>query len=129
MNIELGIRLTDPNYEYENSTRNDTISASFESRSVISDYEDISKKSFLNKLFFFWSTKAMNISNNKNLKIKHLAKGQENQINSLFNIIRTEYNKRVNLKDDNSKTNYNFDNINITPHEYSIKNVLYLCQL
>ena len=122
MNIELGIRLSDSNYEFENSTKNDTLSSSFESHSVISNYEDISKKSFLNKLFFFWSTKAMNISNNKNLKIKHLAKGQENQINSLFNIIRTEYNKRVNFNEDNYKTNYNFGKIGITPHEYSLKN-------
>ena len=63
MNIELGIRLTDSNYENENSTKIDTLSSSFESHSVISEYEDISKKSFMNKLFFLWSTKAMNISN------------------------------------------------------------------
>ena len=112
MNIELGIRLTDSNYEYENSTKNDTLSSSFESHSVISDNEDISKKSYLNKIFFFWATKAMNISNKKILKIKHLAKGQENQINTLFNIIHTEYNSRVDI---------NFNNFdNITPRNYSL---------
>ena len=106
MNIELGIRLTDSNYEYENSTKNDTLSSSFESHSVISDKENISKKSFINKLFFFWSTKAMNISNKKILKIKHLAQGQENQINSLFNIIHKEYNTRVNIKKNNNYNSY-----------------------
>ena len=111
MNIELGIRLTDSNYEYENSTKNDTLSSSFESHSVISDNEDISKKSYLNKIFFFWATKAMNISNKKILKIKHLAKGQENQINTLFNIIRSEYNS-IDIN------NNNYDKI--TPRNYSL---------
>ena len=114
MNIELGIRLTDSNYEYENSTKNDTLSSSFESHSVISDKENISKKSFINKLFFFWSTKAMNISNKKILKIKHLAQGQENQINSLFNIIHKEYNTRVNIK---KNSNYN----SYITHQNSLK--------
>ena len=112
MNIELGIRLTDSNYEFENSTKNDTLSSSFESHSVTSDNDNISKKSFLNKIFFFWATKAMNISNKKILKIKHLAKGQENQINTLFNIIRTEYNSRVDI-------NFN-DYENIKPHHYAL---------
>ena len=112
MNIELGIRLTDSNYEFENSTKNDTLSSSFESHSVTSYNDNISKKSFLNKIFFFWATKAMNISNKKILKIKHLAKGQENQINTLFNIIRTEYNSRVDI-------NFN-DYENIKPHHYAL---------
>ena len=114
MNIELGIRLTDSNYEYENSTKNDTLSSSFESHSVISDKENISKKSFINKLFFFWSTKAMNISNKKILKIKHLVQGQENQINSLFNIIHKEYYTRVNIK---KNSNYN----SYITHQNSLK--------
>jgi hypothetical protein len=81
MNIELGIRLTETNYEYENSTKNDTLSASYDSHSIISEKDNIEHKSFLNKLFFFWSTKAMNISNKKILNINHLAKGEENHIN------------------------------------------------
>ena len=104
MNIELRIRLTDSNYDY-NSTKNELLSSSFESLSVSPDNENISKKSFVNKLFFFWSTKAMNISNKKILKIKHLAKGQENQINSLFNIIHKEYNERVNIYNNNYNNN------------------------
>lgn len=57
----------------------------------------------------------MNISNKrKNLKIKHLVEGQENQINSLFNIIHTEYKKRVDIDNNYSYTQ--------TPHQYAIQN-------
>ena len=125
MNIELGIRLTDSNYEYENSTKNDTLSSSFESHSVISDKENISKKSFINKLFFFWSTKAMNISNKKILKIKHLAQGQENQINSLFNIIHKEYNTRVNIKKNSNYNSYITHQNSLKKEKKIIHHVLY----
>lgn len=115
MNIELGIRLTDPNFEYENLPKSDTLSSSLYIHSVNTNNKNIFKKSCLNKLFFFWSTKAMSISNKgKNLKIKHLAEGQENQINSLFNIIHTEYKKRVDIDNDYSYTQ--------TPHQYFIQN-------
>jgi len=97
MNIELGLRLTDSNYEYDNMTKTENMSTSFESHSSLPVNKSIFKKNFLNKLFFFWSTKAMNISNKKNLKINHLAEGQENQINSLFNKIHLEYLRRANF--------------------------------
>ena len=58
MNIELGIRLTDSNYEYDNSTKNDSLSASFETPSIISVKDNIKHKSFLNKLFFFLVNKS-----------------------------------------------------------------------
>jgi hypothetical protein len=74
MNIELGIRLTDSNYEYENSTKNDTLSSSFESHSVISDNEDISKKSYLNKIFFFLGNKSNEYIKQKNFKNKTSSK-------------------------------------------------------
>ena len=116
MNIELGIRLTETNYEYENSTKNDTLSVSYDSHSIISEKDNIEHKSFLNKLFFFWSTKAMNISNKKILNINHLAKGEENHINSLFQIIHKEYKSRANFND-------NFNNFsNLSPHQFSLKN-------
>ena len=115
MNIELGIRLTDPNFEYENLAKSDTLSSSLYMHSINTNNKSIFKESCLNKLFFFWSTKAMNISNKrKNLKIKHLVEGQENQINSLFNIIHTEYKKRVDIDNNYSYTQ--------TPHQYAIQN-------
>ena len=114
MNLELSVRLTDSNYDFENIMKTDTLSSS-ESHSNKSNSESIYNKSILNKLFFFWSTKAMNISNKKNLKIKHLVDGQENQINSLFNTIYTEYQKRIDT--------YNYHNIELTPHQYYMKNM------
>jgi len=115
MNIELGIRLTDSNFEYENLAKSDTLSSSLYVHSINTNNQSIFKKSCLNKLFFFWSTKAMNISNkSKNLKIKHLAEGQENQINSLFNIIHTEYKKRVDIDNNNFYTK--------SPHQYFTQN-------
>ena len=101
MNIELGIRLTDPNFDYENITTNETLISSFVTNPKKKVNESITKKSFFNKLFFLWSRKAIDIANKKNLKIKHLVQGQENLINTLF---QTLYNEYFN-KDDNS-TNF-----------------------
>ena len=91
MNIELGIRLTDPNFNYDNITRNETLISSFDASPKQIKSESITKKSFCNKLFFLWSRKAINISNKRDLKIKHLVKGQENLIYSLFQTIYNEY--------------------------------------
>ena len=97
MNIELGIRLTDPNFDYESLTRNETLISSFETHPKKKVNESITKKSFLNKLFFLWSRKAIDIANKKDLKIRHLVKGQENIIYSLFQTIYNEYfNKEEN---------------------------------
>ena len=70
MNIELGLRLTDSNYEYDNLTKTENMSTSFESHSSLPVNKSIFKKNFLNKLFFFWSTKAMKISNKKKTRDK-----------------------------------------------------------
>ena len=91
MNIELGIRLTDPNFNYDNITRNETLISSFNANPKKIKSESITKKSFCNKLFFLWSRKAIHISNKRDLKIKHLVKGQENLIYSLFQTIYNEY--------------------------------------
>ena len=91
MNIELGIRLTDPNFNYDNITRNETLISSFDANPKKIKSESITKKSFCNKLFFLWSRKAIHISNKRDLKIKHLVKGQENLIYSLFQTIYNEY--------------------------------------
>ena len=91
MNIELGIRLNDPNFDYQNITRNETIITSFETNPKKIKSESITKKSFWNKLFFLWSRKAINIANKRDLKIKHLVKDQENLIYSLFRTIYNEY--------------------------------------
>ena len=71
MNIELGIRLTDSNFNYENLTTNETMMSSFETKAIKKNKENINQKSFFNKLFFLWSRKAINIANKKDLKIKH----------------------------------------------------------
>ena len=91
MNIELGIRLTDPNFDYESISRYETIISSFETNLKKKVSESITKKSFWNKLFFLWSRKAIDIANKKDLKIKHLVKGQENIIHTLFQTIYNEY--------------------------------------
>ena len=91
MNIELGVRLTDPNFDYESITRYGTIISSFETNLKKKVSESITKKSFWNKLFFLWSRKAIDIANKKDLKIKHLVKGQENIIYTLFQTIYNEY--------------------------------------
>ena len=57
MNIELGIRLTDPNFNYDNITRNETLISSFDANPKKIKTESITKKSFCNKLFFLWSRK------------------------------------------------------------------------
>ena len=98
MNIELGIRLTDSNYDYENLNKNENLSKSFVSEYITRVNKKIITKNFFSKFFFFWATKAMKISNKKKLKIKHLAEGQENKIDSLFNTISEEYLKRINNK-------------------------------
>ena len=106
MNIELGIRLTDPNFDYESITRNETLISSFETNPKKKVNESITKKSFLNKLFFLWSRKAIDIANKKDLKIRHLVKGQENIIYSLFQTIYNEYfNKEDNNTNFPKKTN------------------------
>ena len=102
MNIELGIRLTDSNYEYDNSDKIENTSKSYRPQYLTTTHQNISNKNFLNKLFFFWSTKAMKISNKKKLEIKHLLEGQENQIDSLFNKIHMDYIKRINTKQKSS---------------------------
>ena len=91
MNIELGIRLTDPNFDYESLTRYETIITSFDKNPKKKSSESITKKSFLNKLFFLWSRKAIDIANKRDLKIKHLVKGQENIIYTLFQTLYNEY--------------------------------------
>ena len=97
MNIDLGIRLTDPNFDYDSITRYETLISSFETNPKKKESESISKKSFCNKLFFLWSRKAIDIANKKDLKIRHLVKGQENIIYSLFQTIYNEYfNKEEN---------------------------------
>ena len=101
MNIELGIRLTDPNFDYDSITRNETLISSFETNPKKNKSESITKKSFCNKLFFLWSRKAINIANKRDLKIKHLVKGQENIIYSLFQTIYNEY-----FFDEDSNNNY-----------------------
>ena len=58
MNIELGIRLTDPNFEYENLPKSDTLSSSLYIHSVNTNNKNIFKKSCLNKLFFFLVNKS-----------------------------------------------------------------------
>ena len=100
MNIELGIRLTDSNFNYENLTTNETMMSSFETKAIKKNKENINQKSFFNKLFFLWSRKAINIANKKDLKIKHLVNGQENLIYSLFQTLYDEYFN----KDDNNNT-------------------------
>ena len=70
MNIELGIRLTDSNYDYENLNKNENLSKSFVSEYLTRANQKIITKNFFNKFFFFWATKAMKISNKKILKIK-----------------------------------------------------------
>jgi hypothetical protein len=57
MNIELGIRLTDPNFEYENLSKSDTLSSPLYVHSVKSNNKSIFKNSWLNKLFFFGQQK------------------------------------------------------------------------
>ena len=91
MNIELGIRLTDTNFDYENITRYETLMSSFENNPKKKNSENITQKSFFNKLFFLWSRKAIDIANKKDLKIKHLVTDQENIIYSLFQTIYNEY--------------------------------------
>ena len=59
MNIELGIRLTDPNFDYESLTRNETLISSFETHPKKKVNESITKKSFLNKLFFYGQEKQL----------------------------------------------------------------------
>ena len=98
MNIDLGIRLTDPNFDYDSITRYETLISSFETNPKKKESESISKKSFCNKLFFLWSRKAIDIANKKDLKIKHLVKGQENLIYFLF---QTIYNMYFNKEDKN----------------------------
>ena len=98
MNIDLGIRLTDPNFDYDSITRYETLISSFETNPKKKECECISKKSFCNKLFFLWSRKAIDIANKKDLKIKHLVKGQENLIYILF---QTIYNMYFNKEDKN----------------------------
>ena len=91
MNIELGIRLNDPNFDYQNISRTGTIITSFDTNPKKIKSESITKKSFWNKLFFLWSRKAINIANKRDLKIKHLVEDQENLIYSLFKTIYNEY--------------------------------------
>ena len=98
MNIDLGIRLTDPNFDYDSITRYETLISSFETNPKKKECECISKKSFCNKLFFLWSRKAIDIANKKDLKIKHLVKGQENLIYILF---QTIYNMYFNKEEKN----------------------------
>jgi hypothetical protein len=57
MNIELGIRLTDPNFEYENLAKSDTLSSSLYMHSINTNNKSIFKESCLNKLFFFGQQK------------------------------------------------------------------------
>ena len=98
MNIDLGISLTDPNFDYDSMTRYETLISSFETNPKKKECECISKKSFCNKLFFLWSRKAIDIANKKDLKIKHLVKGQENLIYILF---QTIYNMYFNKEEKN----------------------------
>ena len=79
--------------------RYETLISSFETNPKKKECECITKKSFCNKLFFLWSRKAIDIANKKDLKIKHLVKGQENLIYILF---QTIYNMYFN-KDDKNK--------------------------
>ena len=91
MNIELGI---DSNFNYENLTANETMMSSFETKAIKKNKENINQKSFINKLFFLWSRKAINIANKKDLKIKHLVNGQENLIYSQKNTAGNGYGCR-----------------------------------
>ena len=59
MNIDLGIRLTDPNFDYDSITRYETLISSFETNPKKKESESISKKSFCNKLFFYGQEKQL----------------------------------------------------------------------
>ena len=116
MSDDLSIRLNESNYQnlmvYENENQNTTMSSENDKK-----YQKKTKENFINKLFFWWSKKAMEISNKKILTVNHLAKNQEKLIDSLFNKIKNEYYKRVGFND--PKTNFN----DFSPHNYKKKKI------
>ena len=116
MSNELRMRLTESDYAnlmvFENNNVNNTSSENDKK------YQKKTKANFLNKLFFWWSKKAMEISNKKILTVNHLAKNQENLIDFLFNKITNEYYKRIGFN--NPKENFN----NLSPHNYMKKKSL-----
>ena len=118
MSDDLSIRLNESNYQnlmvYENENQNTTMSSENDKK-----YQKKTKENFINKLFFWWSKKAMEISNKKILTVNHLAKNQEKLIDSLFNKIKNEYYKRVGFND--PRTNFN----DFSPHNYKKKKSIF----